>query len=231
MAAEIEGEEVKTIGWILLAVSHGLAAASTASAQTPPDSSAGRPRTVYVQDFEAHTGESGNSSRRGPLSFLRGARANQKAVSSAGSLSGAIADQFTAQGFPAQRISRETPLPKEGSLVTGIFYAIDAQTGVIQMPSFISGKPDPVNTQITVSVADLATDPGAPFIVFGQAEALRGQGPPVGWNPYVVAAKFVVNKVESSADIKKLAKEIVDTILTNKATIEQEAKRAGRSAG
>ena len=38
------------------------------------------------------------SSRKGPLSILRGARASQKAVMSAGSLSGAIADQFTAQG-------------------------------------------------------------------------------------------------------------------------------------
>ena len=36
------------------------------------------------------------------------------------------------------------------------------------------------------------------------------------WNPCVVAAKFVVNKVESSGDIQKFAKEIVDTILKNR---------------
>jgi hypothetical protein len=213
-----------------LALSLSLALVTAlASAQTTPSPWTGpKPATVYVQDFEAHTGDSGNggSSRRGPLSILRGARADQKAVASAGSLSGSIADQFKSMGFNAQRISREDPLPKDGWLVTGIFYAINSQTGMIQMPSFLSGKPDPVNTQITVSVADLARNPSAPFIVFGKAEALRGQGPPAGWNPYVVAAKFVINTVESAADINKLAKEIVDTILTNKSEIDKAQAQA-----
>jgi len=142
---------------------------------------------------------------------------------SAGSLSGAIADEFKTQGYTSQRISREAPLPKQGWLVTGIFYAIDSQTGIIKMPSFLTGQPDPINTKITVSVADLAVDPHAPFIVFGEAEALRGQGPPAGWNPYVVAAKFVIGQVESSADIKKLARQIVDTIVKNKQVIEEKA--------
>ena len=207
--------------WMTTALALGsaaLAAAQTAAPAAVPT------RTVYVQDFEAHTGDpaGGGSSRKGPLSILRGARASQKAVMSAGSLSGAIADQFKAQGYTSERISREAPLPKQGWLVTGIFYAIDSQ-GMIKMPSFITGQPDPVNTKITVSVADLAVDPNAPFIVFGEAEALRGQGPPAGWNPYVVAAKFVIGQVESGADIKKLAKEIVDTILKNKQVIEEKA--------
>lgn len=206
---------------------------SLAAAQAPPDTAASTPRIVYVQDFEAHTGDSGNgggSSRRGPLTMLRGARASEKAVMSAGSLSGSIASEFKSRGYNSQRISREDPLPKDGWLVTGIFYAINAQTGMIQMPSFISGKPDPINTNITVSVADLAKAPNAPFIVFGQAEALRGQGPPTGWNPYVVAAKFVVNTVESAADIQKLAKQIVDTILQNKTVVEEKAKAAQTSS-
>jgi hypothetical protein len=200
-----------------------LGTAALAAAQTAAPAAAPK-RTVYVQDFEAHTGDAagGGSSRKGPLSILRGARASQKAVMSAGSLSGAIAEQFKAQGYTSERISREAPLPKAGWLVTGIFYAIDSQ-GMIKMPSFITGQPDPVNTRITVSVADLAVDPNAPFIVFGEAEALRGQGPPAGWNPYVVAAKFVIGQVESGADIKKLAREIVDTILKNKQVIEEKA--------
>ena len=202
---------------------------SLATAQAPPPASPAAPRMVYVQDFEAHSGDAGGnsgSSRRGPLTMLRSARSSEKAVMSAGSLSGSIASEFKSRGYNSQRISREDALPKDGWLVTGIFYAINTQTGMIQMPSFISGKPDPVNTNITVSVADLAKAPNAPFIVFGQAEALRGQGPPTGWNPYVVAAKFVVNTVESAADIQKLAKEIVDTILQNKAVVEEKAKAA-----
>lgn len=209
--------------WMTTAFALGTAA--LAAAQTAPP--AGAPtRTVYVEDFEAHTGDpagGGGSSRKGPLSLLRGARASEKATMSAGSLSGAIADEFKTQGYTSQRISREAPLPKQGWLVTGIFYAIDSQTGIIKMPSFLTGQPDPVNTKITVSVADLAVDAHAPFIVFGEAEALRGQGPPAGWNPYVVAAKFVIGQVESSADIKKLARQIVDTIVKNKQVIEDKA--------
>ena len=206
---------------------------SLAVAQAPPPAAATTPQMVYVQDFEAHSGDaggSGGSSRRGPLTMLRSARSSEKAVMSAGSLSGSIASEFKSRGYNSQRISREDPLPKDGWLVTGIFYAINAQTGMIQMPSFISGKPDPINTNITVSVADLAKNPNAPFIVFGQAEALRGQGPPTGWNPYVVAAKFVVNTVESAADIQKLAKQIVDTILQNKSVVEEKAKTAASTS-
>jgi hypothetical protein len=206
-----------------LAIAFSLATAAFVAAEDSGPAS--MPRTIYVQDFEAHTGDpaGAGTARRGPLSFLRSMRASQKAVMSAGSLSSDIASQFTAQGYTSQRISREASLPSEGWLVTGIFYAIDSQTGMIRMPTFLSGQPDPVNTQITVSVSDLATNPNAPFIVFGQAEALRGQGPPVGWNPYVVAAKFVVDKVESAADIDKLAKEIVGKILENKPVIMEKA--------
>ena len=202
-----------------------LAAAGTAVAQAPPGAASAKPRTVYVQDFQAHVQQS-SSSRGGPLSRMRDGRSNQKAWESAGSLSGAIAEEFQAAGYTSQRIARDAALPGQGWLVTGIFYAMDSQGGVIQMPSLLSGGTPPPNTQVTVSVADLAVDPTAPFIVFGTAEALRGQGPPVGWNPYVIAAKFVVNKVESSADIKKFAKEIVSTILSNKAAVEQHAPAA-----
>src|SRR5262245_2669481 len=223
---------MRTLRFLAIVVTFVLMS-SLAAAQAPPAASATSPRMVYVQDFEAHTGDAGGnggSSRRGPLTMLRSARASEKAVMSAGSLSGSIASEFKSRGYNSQRISREDPLPKDGWLVTGIFYAINTQTGMIQMPSFISGKPDPVNTNITVSVADCAKNPNAPFIVFGQAEALRGQGPPTGWNPYVVAAKFVVNTVESAADIQKLAKQIVDTILQNKTVVEEKAKAASASS-
>jgi hypothetical protein len=218
----------------ILRIGSALAIGLVAAISTGQSAAAGTaPKPmIYVQDFEAHWGDppgsSSGSSRRGPLSILKSARSSEQATASAGSLSKAIADELEAQGMNAQRIARDAALPSSGWLVTGIFYALDTKTGLIQMPSFISGQPDPVNTQVTVSVADLAKNPNAPFIVFGTAEALRGQGPPVGWNPYVVAAKFVVGKVESAADIKKLAKDIVATIMQNKAVVEEKAKAQPR---
>jgi hypothetical protein len=209
---------------LFLAVAALACAASLIAAQAPPATTPAKPRTAYVQDFQVHTGENaGNSTRGGPLARLREARAGEKADMAAGSLSGAIASEFEGRGIPSKRIALGAPLPKEGWLVTGIFYALDVQTGLIQMPSFLSGQSNPPNTRVTVSVADLAVNPSAPFIVFGRVEALRGQGPPVGWNPYVVAAKFVVDRVESSADIQKLAREIVETIMANKTVVEQKA--------
>jgi hypothetical protein len=199
-------------------------AASLVADRAPPPAPAttpARPRTACVQDFQVHTGQNGGG--RGPLVRLRGARASEKAGMAAGSLSTAIAAEFETRRIPSQRIARGAPLPGDGWLVSGIFYALDTQTGLFQMPSFLSGQSSPANTQVTVSVADLAGDPSAPFIVFGRAEALRGQGPPAGWNPYVVAARFVVDRVESSADIQKLAREIVDTIMANKTVVEQKA--------
>ena len=208
----------------------GLFAFAALSAGQSASAPAGSKPTIYVQDFEAHwgnpDGSSSGSGRRGPLSILKSARSSEQATVSAGSLSGAIADELTAQGFQSQRIARDAALPPSGWLVTGIFYALDTKTGMVQMPSFLTGQPDPVNTQVTVSVADLARNPNAPFIVFGTADALRGQGPPVGWNPYVIAAKFVVGKVESAADIKKLAKEIVGKLVENKAEIDKAQAQA-----
>ena len=210
-----------------LLVSVVMGAARLATAQAPGATPSTPPPTVYVQDFQART-EEVQSSRGGPVSRMRGSRAGEKTWQSAGALSGAIAAQFQAAGYKSQRIAADASLPKSGWLVTGILYVLDSKGGVSQKPSFLgSGSPAP-NTQVTVSVADLAADPASPFIIFGTAEALRGQGTPAGWNPYVIAAKFVVNKVESSGDIQKFAKEIVDTILKNKATLEAHARAQAR---
>jgi hypothetical protein len=214
---------VTQLARISLLVSFAVPAAWTAPAPAPSPAPAAASRPVYVQDFEALVQESG-SSRGGPLSRRREGRASKKAWKSAGSLSSAIADEFKAAGYPSQRIARDAPLPTSGWLVTGTFYALDSQSGAIRVPSFLSGGSPAPNTQVTVSIADLAVNPTAPFIVFGTAEALRGQEAPAGWNPYVVAAKFVVNKVESSGDIEKLAKEIVATIMKNKETVEEKAR-------
>ena len=203
----------------------GLAAAVVAVAQTtstaaPP----AKPRKpVYVQDFTGayEPAQSSSSGRSGPLARIRAARANEKASTSASQLSGDIVKEFQAQGFTAKRLDPKEPLPADGWLVRGTFYATDSGGNVI--PTELLGGEQKPNTQLTVSVANLSKDPNAPFIVFGKAEALKGQGAPVGWNPSVVAAKFVINTVESATDLEKLAKEIVQTIMQNKQIVEEKA--------
>jgi hypothetical protein len=209
----------------ILAILVSIAAASSAFAQNPQGSAAAplKPKKpVYVQDFTgAYEPAQSSSGRSGPLARIRAARANEKASTSASQLSGDIVREFQAQGFTAKRLDTKEPLPTDGWLVRGTFYATDSGGNVI--PTELLGGEQKPNTQLTVSVANLAKDPNAPFIVFGKAEALKGQGAPVGWNPYVVAAKFVINTVESATDLEKLAKEIVQTIMQNKQIVEEKA--------
>ena len=214
---------------VMIFASLALAASALVSAQSQPAAPATTPaaamkpkKPVYVQDFVG-TYEPAQSSqgRSGPLSRIRGARAGQKASQSAGQLSADVVKAFTAQGFTAKRLEPGATLPTDGWLVRGTFYATDSGGNII--PTELLGGEQKPNTQLTVSVANLSKDPNAPFIVFGKAEALKGQGAPVGWNPYVVAAKFVINQVESATDLEKLAQEIVQTIMTNKEIVEQKA--------
>ena len=202
------------------------ALASIAFAQNPQGTAAAAPpkprKPVYVQDFTgAYEPAQSSSGRSGPLARIRAARANEKASTSASQLSGDIVKEFQAQGFVAKRLELGAPVPMDGWLVKGTFYATDSGGNII--PTELLGGEQKPNTQLTVSVANLAKDPNAPFIVFGKAEALKGQGAPVGWNPYVVAAKFVINTVESATDLEKLAKEIVQTIMQNKQIVEEKA--------
>ena len=205
----------------------GLATASIAFAQAPQGTAAPPPKPkkpVYVQDFTGSyepAQSSSSTGRSGPLARIRGARANEKASQSASQLSGDIVREFQAQGFTAKRLDTREPLPTDGWLVRGTFYATDSGGNIIST-EMLGGDQKP-NTQLTVSVANLAKDPNSPFIVFGKAEAIKGQGPPTGFNPYVIAAKFVINQVESATDLEKLAKEIVQTIMQNKQIVEEKA--------
>lgn len=206
----------------LAAAALGLALASLVSAQAPPAAAAPpKPKKpVYVQDFPGIY-QPASQGRNGPLARMRGARASEKASQSASTLSKDIVKEFASAGFVASRLDPDTPLPADGWLVRGAFYATDSGGNVI--PTELLGGEQKPNTQVSVSVANLAKDPNAPFIVFGKAEALKGQGAPVGWNPYVVAAKFVINTVESTTDLDKLAKDIVQTIMQNKQIVEEKA--------
>ena len=211
---------ISSVGLVLATT---LAAAAQTTSTGAPAAPPKPKKPVYVQDFTGsyEPAQSSSSGRSGPLARIRGARANEKASQSASQLSSDIVKEFAAQGFTSSRLAPGTTLPTDGWLVKGTFYATDSGGNIV--PTELLGGEQKPNTQLTVSVANLAKDPNAPFIVFGKAEALKGQGAPVGWNPYVVAAKFVINTVESATDLDKLAKEIVQTIMQNKQIVEEKA--------
>ncbi len=177
-------------------------------------------RPVFVRPFGVALQPSG---RTGRVGRLREDRRADRAVAAATSLAEAIVRDFVAAGYPAQFLAPDEPLPGEGWLLRGAWYALDTQGGLVPMPHFLGGE-ETANVDLSVSVADLAVDPEAPFVVFGSAEALRGQTSAVAWNPYVIAAKFVAHKAKGGAELDSIAKEIVDTILANRATLAEKAR-------
>ena len=67
--------------------------------------------------------------------------------------------------------------------------------------------------ELYVSISDLAIDPDAPFMVFGaEKDPGRAPGAILLMNPYVAAARFVMQKNASEKDVKKTAAQIVDQV-------------------
>ena len=54
---------------------------------------------------------------------------------------------------------------------------------------------------------------GAPFAIIGTDSVLKGQGAPIGWNPYVVSARFVVHRIEGDKSLNDLADQIAQKIV------------------
>jgi hypothetical protein len=67
---------------------------------------------------------------------------------------------------------------------------------------------------IEVQVADLATYPDEPFLLFGtRTGSGKMPGAAVTLNPYVAAAKFVMSKNASDKDVKHAASQIAGEIV------------------
>ena len=68
---------------------------------------------------------------------------------------------------------------------------------------------------VKVEVMDLsAQDPGQPFLVFGTSKEAGMK--PGGFNPYVIAAKFRMERKATVEDVQKTADEIVGEILKSR---------------
>jgi hypothetical protein len=78
------------------------------------------------------------------------------------------------------------------------------------------------NVEVTVTLADIAKNPDRPFAIIGTDSVLKGEGAPIGWNPYVVSARAVAHRIEGdkSFDLadqiaQKIAERSADLISRN----------------
>lgn len=209
--------------------------ACVAQAQTPNQPAAATtatvamPRAVYVTDFQA---AQAGAHTRGPLARLREAAHARSASRNAALLAQAIVHRLNTAGVAARYLAPGEPLPPQGWLIDGVFYSRDLQGGLLSRATAddASSAGATANTEVTVTVTDLARQPDTPFAALGAEDAIHGQGTVASWNPYVVAAKFAFKRAEANAAVETLAQDIVNQFTGNMTTLRQADARAIASA-
>jgi hypothetical protein len=174
-------------------------------------------RRVYVQDFlldvetaEPRTGLLGRPRLFEQLTSEDPATHARRIVDE---LATALVSDLNAAGVPAERLPSGRALPADGWLVRGVFTEVDSGSTLRRaIIGFGSGKTD---MEVQVGVSDLASaQPTESFLVFGTiTDPSRLPGGAVTRNPYVVAAKFVLEKGAPRRDVEHTAKTIATELV------------------
>lgn len=194
-------------------VSGGARVEGEVATAAPPATPA---RRVYVQDFtldaEATEPRTGLLGRPRLFQQLTGEDPATHARRIVDEMATALVKDLSAAGFPAERLPAGGALPADGWLVRGAFTEADSG-GIVRRAviGFGSGKTE---MEVQVGVSDLASPrPTESFLVFGTiTDPSRLPGGAVTRNPYVVAAKFVLEKGAARRDVEHTAKAIADEL-------------------
>ena len=178
------------------------------------------PQTIFIQDFELDYDNF--KADEGVLDRLRDrprvlpqlrqkSDPEQEARNLVNLMSRSLQESFENAGLMAQQIEAVKGLPKEGWLVRGVFTEVDE--GNRMKRAVIGFGAGATSMEVQVSVSDLAVNPDASFIIFGTVKDPKQMpGAVVTRNPYVAAAKFVLEKNASEKDVQRTAREIVQEI-------------------
>lgn len=178
------------------------------------------PRAVYIQDFEL--GYEGTPSEGGVLHRPGIGRVlprlsqrddpARKAAKLVEVMSSSLVEKFSGKGVEARRVVTGAPLPGDGWLIRGVFTEIDEGSRIKRATiGFGSGA---TSMEVYVTVSDLAKNADVPFLVFGtEKDPGKMPGAVVTMNPYVAAAKFVMEKNASEKDVKKTAAQVVEEVV------------------
>lgn len=177
------------------------------------------PSVIYILDFEMGIDTTHLADNQGPpvIGRVRSRMSQrndprEKAAQLVQLMSASLVKGFAEQNIDARRCIPGSPLPGRGWLIRGVFTEIDEGKRIVRAAlGFGAGA---TAMELYVSVSDLSENPDAPFIFFGtEKDPGRIPGAVVTLNPYVAAAKFVLEKNASERDVKKTAKQIVSTIV------------------
>lgn len=135
-----------------------------------------------------------------------------------------LVSALSKQNIPARRIDAQSdPLPRDGWLLQGVFTEVDDGNRIKRAVIGFGQGATQMNVQVGIS--DLTSaEPRKAFIVFGTVkEPGKMPGAVVTMNPYVAAAKFVMEKNATNKDIRNTADQIVSEVLKYQDTIKREA--------
>jgi hypothetical protein len=211
----------------LVALSLGACAQSgsphvvSGGAKVTQESAGGRaptsaPKRVYVQDFQLEAAAAQKSDevvQRPHLvrQILAGDPATQR-KKIVDRMATALVKDLQAAGVPAQRLDAGAPLPKDGWLVRGVF--TEAASGEAPRRAIIGFGSGASEMEVQVGVNDLANNPEQSFAVFGTiTDPSRLPGGVVTRQPYVVAAKFVLEQGAPERDIDHTAQAIANELI------------------
>jgi hypothetical protein len=198
------------------------------------------PRTVYVSDFilDAQNIE-GDQGVRGALPGRGLGQIGQRlphpmahsdpkarAREIVNDMSQSLISNLGDKGFTAQRLSGpQATLPRDGWLLQGIFTEVDEGNRIKRAVIGFGRGATTMNVQVGVS--NLAgAQPQTPFIVFGTIkDPKKVPGAAITINPYVAAAKFVMEKNATEKDIEKTAEQIVNEILKHTQQFKEQKHR------
>jgi hypothetical protein len=169
--------------------------------------------TPYVQPFQpVAKGSSGFGPLHAIASGLHAHRVDEDAAALSRVVASLLKTHIAAQGLPLN-----APLLQTGWVVRGVFYSLDEGGHLLSIP-FLSTRKAP-NVEVTVTLADIAKNPDGPFAIIGTDSVLKGEAAPIGWNPYVVSARFVAHRMEGDKSLNDLADQIAQKIAERSADL------------
>jgi hypothetical protein len=197
-------------------------------AQAPTSPDASQPKhvftkdmTIYVRDFDLDAqnvklDKGGVVGQARPGIIERPSKRNQEdpevqAKKLVDTMSKNLLNDLHKAGYKAVRLGPNDPAPSTGALVSGVFTEVDEGNRLHRaLIGFGSGSS---NMQLYVTLSDLASPQKPLYSVAQQDNSGKKPGAAITMNPYVAAAKFVMEKNAPEKTVKKTASQISDEVV------------------
>ena len=178
---------------------------------------------VYVSDFEldaedVKVDKGGVVGEARPGIFERPRKKEQRdpetqAKKLVDLMSKSLVEDLEKAGYKAQRLAPGEPRPASGAWVHGVFTEVDE--GSQRRRAVIGFGSGAAKMDLYVTLTDLSKPEKPLYDAPKEDKSDKKMGAAITMNPYVAAAKYVMEKDASEKTVKKAAKEISEQVAKN----------------